>query len=338
MCLNSTCFNVAPESSVRIPSPYTTPQVLRKALPARFHRYQSCPKGCRMYTDDGEPLLYRCSDCGKPRKSSSYVSVASVSDIIAGKLYNPLTRNQLLYSSRRQQVPGVITDIFDGAVYKDMVNKGYFTSRYDVAVGLSVDGFSPFNAGTFQCNLVNMIIYNIDPLERKKKHNLHQLLITHGTTKPKALDSYLSPIIRELDHLSRVGIRVTTADGQLILAKVHVLTFTGDIPAVAQLCNHSGHQSRYGCRLCHVKGVNGPNNHGMYFLGRATMNDPRLLDEYKYGSQFGMKPSAVAHLNTFSGGHFFGMDEMHMIGYGLGKMLMKMFQLSLTSFVLPRII
>jgi hypothetical protein len=39
-----------------------------------------------------------------------------------------------------------------------------------------------------------------------------------------------------------------------------------------------------------------------------------------------MKPSAVAHLNTFSGGHFFGMDEMHMIGYGLGKMLMKMFK------------
>jgi hypothetical protein len=91
--------------------------------------------------------------------------VASVSDIIAGKLYHPLTRHQMLYPSRRQQVPGVITDIFDGAVYKDMVMKGYFTSQYDVAVGLSVDGFSPFNAGNFQCNLVNMVVYNINPME-----------------------------------------------------------------------------------------------------------------------------------------------------------------------------
>ncbi|SAM08341.1 hypothetical protein [Absidia glauca] len=115
-----------------------------------------------------------------------------------------------------------------------------------------------------------MVIYNIDPLERKKKHNLHQLLITHGTKKPKALDSFLSPIFRELDHLSRVGIMVTTADGQIIKAKVQLMTFTGDIPAVADLINHKGHMSYYGCRLCHIKGVKGVTAHdndGMYFLG-----------------------------------------------------------------------
>ncbi|SAM03223.1 hypothetical protein, partial, partial [Absidia glauca] len=150
-----------------------------------------------------------------------------------------------------------------------------------------------------------------------------------GTKKPKALDSFLSPIFRELDHLSRVGIMVTTADGQTIKAKVHLMTFTGDIPAVADLINHKGHTSYYGCRLCRIKGVKGVTAHdndGMYFLGKASRFDLRPLDEYKLGSQFGISPSAVAHLNTFSGGHFFGLDEMHCIGYGLGKMLFAMFQ------------
>ncbi|SAM02741.1 hypothetical protein [Absidia glauca] len=319
----------APQSSVRIPSAYKSLQVLKKAHPVRFDRFESCPTGCRMYTDDGEPLLRQCPDCNAPRKASSYVSVASVSDIIAGKLFNPLTRQPMMHPSRRQNVPGVMTDIFDASVYRNMMERQYFTSAFDVAIGLSIDGFSPFNKGRFQCTLVNMVIYNNDPLERKKKHNLHQLLITHGAKKPKALDSFLSPIFRELDHLSRVGIMVTTADGQTIKAKVHLMTFTGDISAVADLINHKDHTSYYGCRLCHIKGVNGVTAHdndGMYFLGKTSRFDLRPLDKYKLGSQFGISPSAVAHLNTFSGGHFFGLDEMHCIGYGLGKMLFAMFQ------------
>jgi hypothetical protein len=119
-----------------------------------------------MYTDDGEPLLRQCPDCNVPRKASSYVSVASISDIIAGKLFNPLTRQQMMHPSRRQNVPGVLTDIFDASVYRDMMERQYFTSAFDVAIGLSIDGFSPFNKGRFQCTLVNMMIYNIDPLER----------------------------------------------------------------------------------------------------------------------------------------------------------------------------
>jgi hypothetical protein len=66
------------------------------------------------------------------------------------------------------------------------------------------------------------------------------------------------------------------------------MTFTGDIPAVADLINHKGHTSYYGCRLCHIKGTKGVTAHdndGMYFLGKASRFDLRPLDEYKLGSQ-----------------------------------------------------
>ncbi|SAL95969.1 hypothetical protein [Absidia glauca] len=111
-----------------------------------------------------------------------------------------------------------LADIFDGSVYRKMVLGGYFDSPY-------------------------------------KKHNLCQLMLIPGNNKPKDLDSFLAPILSELELLSRVGIKVATVDEGIISSKVHILTFVGDIPAVADLIKHSGHTSYHGCRMCVVKGV-----------------------------------------------------------------------------------
>ncbi|KAI8096719.1 uncharacterized protein BX664DRAFT_64912 [Halteromyces radiatus] len=84
-----------------------------------------------------------------------------------------------------------------------------------------------------------------------------------GTKKPGNLHTFLTPIYKELDLLSRLGIKVHTRDGLLIRSKVHLMTFLGDIPAVADIINHSGHTSRSGCRICVVKGSSSEGT-GMY--------------------------------------------------------------------------
>ncbi|SAL96241.1 hypothetical protein, partial, partial [Absidia glauca] len=82
--------------------------------------------------------------------------------------------------------------------------------------------------------------------------------------------------------------------------------------------------------MCLVRGVVGESAHhssgGMYFPVMTSRCKYRLLDEYKNGGENGIAASAVASLNTFSGPHFFGLDEMHMIGHGLAKMLFTLFQ------------
>lgn len=98
---------------------------------------------------------------------------------------------------------------------------------------------------------------------RYKTHNLHQIMITHGTNKPANLHTFLYPLYEELVDLSENGIEVKIGD-DIIRARIHLLTFAGDIPAVADLINHKGHTHHYGCRMCSVKGVRG-SPAGMFF-------------------------------------------------------------------------
>lgn len=92
-------------------------------------------------------------------------------------------------------------------------------------------------------------------------------MITHGVLKTANVHSYLYPIYHELDILSKVGIQVETDEGKLIRAKVHLLSFTGDIPAVASVINHAGHMHTNGCRMCEVAGMRPLGESGMFFVG-----------------------------------------------------------------------
>lgn len=48
---------------------------------------------------------------------------------------------------------------------------------------------------------------------------------------------------------------VTGTDGVCIRAKAHLVLASGDIPGVAALCHHKGHNSKFGCRICLIEGV-----------------------------------------------------------------------------------
>ncbi|SAL96254.1 hypothetical protein, partial, partial [Absidia glauca] len=115
---------VVSDPTLKIHSAYKSKKSMKAANPVHFERHASCKNGCMMYQDDDD--LQKCRYCAEPRprisRSSgipeSYVSVASISDIVTSKLYHPLTRSQLLHRSTRQTEVDKMTDIFDGAVYK----------------------------------------------------------------------------------------------------------------------------------------------------------------------------------------------------------------------------
>jgi len=49
------------------------------------------------------------------------------------------------------------------------------------------------------------------------------------------------------------------------ILKVHVLTWSGDIPALSKCLNLSGHNAYKGCRFCHIQGVCHELNNHIYF-------------------------------------------------------------------------
>jgi hypothetical protein len=52
--------------------------------------------------------------------------------------------------------------------------------------------------------------------------------------------------------------------------KTHVLTWSGDIPALSKCLNLSGHNAYKGCRFCHIKGVLHELNNHIYFPRTIT--------------------------------------------------------------------
>ena len=167
------------------------------------------------------------------------------------------------------------------------------------------------------------------------------LCIIPGPAKPKDLLSFLSPVLKELKELEQSGIHVSK--GSLTInAKIFLLTATGDIPGVADLMRHSGHQSSYGCRLCTTKGRHPEGRHtGMYFPGEvaAPLRTKESLQSgdlvrtlclnvvnFSYANYIHLQehalyePTPFAFLQTFNGPQFFGLDEMHFIGHGIARL------------------
>ena len=120
--------------------------------------------------------------------------------------------------------------------------------------------------------------YDVCGLFRFKDENVITLGIIPGPKKPKYLMSFLKPIFDEISELNRRGFVVKKNDGVVYSGKVHLMCLTGDIPGIAAMMNHGGHQSRCGCRICLSAGER-INNAMCYLNSGAT----RSLEELTSG-------------------------------------------------------
>lgn len=71
-----------------------------------------------------------------------------------------------------------------------------------------------------------------------------QICMTPGPESPKDIWSFLRPVLEELEILQDKGMTIKVGD-LTFQVKVHVRFTTGDIPALAKLCGHSGHTATY---------------------------------------------------------------------------------------------
>ncbi|CAG8662147.1 25383_t:CDS:2, partial [Gigaspora rosea] len=94
-----------------------------------------------------------------------------------------------------------IGDIFDGTRYKELVQDGHFQDECDVALVVSIDGYQIFRQKTDDCWVVLVINANLAPEIRFKKENLLINLIIPGPKEPKNLNTFLYPMIKELQNL-----------------------------------------------------------------------------------------------------------------------------------------
>jgi hypothetical protein len=174
------------------------------------------------------------------------------------------------YRNSHKHTPGKTTDIFDGACFRALSDKNvvvgemqqkhkYFADHRDVALGLSLDGFAPFNRRTATAWPVVLFNYNLPPDVRFLLTNILALCVIPGPNKPKDIDSFLWPFIREMLRLAR-GLRAfDVLSKQIFALRAFLIVVFGDMPAVAMIMRMKGPNAMSPCRMCEIVGLRAPN-------------------------------------------------------------------------------
>ncbi|KAG2217956.1 hypothetical protein INT45_001390 [Circinella minor] len=236
-----------------------------------------------------------------------------LSQLLGSMLAFPSYRAMFRETFNNRRTTESLTDIFDGFAFEDQ--ERYFNDEFSVGLALFCDSFAPFDAGrnSVSMQLIHLVVMNLPKDERYKNKNMLQVPIALGPLKPKNIHSFLSPLMEELDQLSKDGMVLRVDDEpDDIMIHAHLLLASGDLPGVSDLVHHTGHTSHYGCRTCRIESFSliSPKGggQGQYFPGTEEVVTERNDDDF-----FGRLPNygilasnPFVHLVTYHSPFFYG--------------------------------
>jgi len=171
--------------------------------------YDMCENSCICYT--GQYGSYQsCPICDSTRldakgKAKKVMPYLSVKDRLKMQFSDENRAKELLYRYEYiiNKDDDDLDDIFDGKIYKDLVDENLFNDKRDIAFTASCDGYQIFKQKTDDCWLFLMINNNLDPSLRVKKENLLIPFLIPGPNQPKDFNTFLRPFIDEMKELER---------------------------------------------------------------------------------------------------------------------------------------
>jgi len=194
---------------------YIAKKKLSKLINIKPIYIDMCINSCCAFTGEFSNNI-SCNFCGElryitnnnnSRKKISRKQFSFIPLINRFKIqYNDSNRSKSLryryqYVTSDEYDDNNISDIFDGNLYKELVDEGYFNDERDIALIGSTDGFQIFKQKTDDCWVVMFINANLNPIERVKKENLLISLIIPGPNQPKYFNSFLRSLVNELKLL-----------------------------------------------------------------------------------------------------------------------------------------
>ena len=344
----------------------------------QFTKYVVCPKCHQLYNFDdcydtnllGKKVTkictfvehpnhrqhFRRTKCGEPLlKEVSLKSGETKLYPFKVYCYNSVIRNLCHFLQRpgfvskcemwrNREIPtGYLADVFDGRIWKEWqyVNgQAYFAAQRNYAFMLNVDWFQPFKHSLYSVGALYMVLMNLPRPERFKPENVFLVGVIPGPHEPKHnINSYLEPLVAELNILWKDGVRVK-AHGSSTFEVFHaaLLCVGCDVPAARKVCGFTGHGSNKGCSKC-TKVFPGSVSTKIDFSGfdpcaprsnqehreqaQEIINQTSAGDcaemEMKYGTRF----SELIMLPYFDCVRFHIIDPMHNLFTGTAKHVMK---------------
>ncbi len=169
--------------------------------------YDMCENSCICYTGSYE-LYQNCPICNSSRfdakgKAKKVMPYLSLIDRLKVQFNDNNRSKELLYRHKyiTNKNDDDLDDIFDGKIYKELVNKNLFNDERDVVLTASCDGYQIFKQKTDDCWLFIVINNNLHPSLRVKKENLLVPFLIPGPNQPKDFNTFLRPFINEMKQL-----------------------------------------------------------------------------------------------------------------------------------------
>ena len=169
--------------------------------------YDMCENSCICYTGQYESYQ-NCPICDSTRldakgKAKKVMPYLSIKDRLNIQFNDENRARELIY--RHEYITNKedddLDEIFDGKIYKELVDENLFNDKRDVAFIASCDGYQIFKQKTDDCWLFLLINNNLDPSLRVKKENLIIPFLIPGPNQPKDFNTFLRPFIDEIKEL-----------------------------------------------------------------------------------------------------------------------------------------
>ena len=219
--------------------------------------------GCLAFTTKYKDMDI-CPSCQSPRRDSNGKSRQF--------RYIPLKhRIRLMYANRsmaeilhtyratlRNIEQDQISDVWQGEVMQSDHMRRLFEGNRDneraITLQFALDGVQ---VDALQSNEVWPLIclnLNLPPSLRFCEDNILPLGITPGPNDPVDIDSFISPMVDELQQLSEDVQCYDAYINETFTLRVYIVICTGDTPAIAKLLSMKTSTAKHCCRFCHIKG------------------------------------------------------------------------------------
>ena len=266
---------------------YKLQKILKNIIPLKPTYIDCCINSCIAFTGELADKNF-CPECKESRYRSNNISrkkAAYWSPIDSLRMqYKDKIRSKTLqyrhnYTSTNEYINNQIGDIFDGARYKTLVSSGFFSDYRDVALMASTDGYQIFRQKRDDCWVILLINANLPPDIRIQKENLMISALIPGPRVPKNFNSFLQPLVNELKQLQGIVSKHTFSYYYFIIhylyyqfntegvqcfdgitegvftLRAHILSLSGDLPALAKVMYTTGHNSYKACQFCSICGI-----------------------------------------------------------------------------------
>ena len=283
--------------------------------------------------------------CGLPRYKTVRIKGKPVQRPVKVFMYIPLIpRLQLQYANSERaytlqsypaslemdSTPGEMRDFWDADHFRKLHDKdGLFTDSRDLALQLSADGVAIVRQKNFSVWPVILLNYNLPPRERVKARNIILVGIIPGPHHPRDIDSFLEPLIQEMALLRRGVTAYDAYHEQLFQLKAHIVSVSGDTPAIAMMMRMKGSNARLPCRFCFLQGEYCTEARHMYYPHYAEfliVLKPRssmLRDMYRVAAAdneelrkatgYNGIPGLIRLRHSINFPYSFGQDPMHLL-------------------------